>query len=264
MSSGSLSGWGRFTWDLFCQGLAVLLVVLVLLYFFPPPGWLSETRGAKPRQGLALRRDAPQTHAGMHLVREASGGGAFTRVGTWYRGVRSSGGLPAGQRGGERLSRHSFPQPPALAGSGRTHAASRAAGSSSLWPNPRSGWLQGQMERQRPGCRVAAAVLAGPLLSSFLQAARVRAQQGSLAAENGSWAAEEAQGNESSEHAFFSLDYQHVQVPFEITLWIMLASLAKIGKASREGEERCLTCSAGWPGDSSGAGRCQSFPKSPL
>ncbi|KFV95468.1 Sodium/hydrogen exchanger 2, partial [Eurypyga helias] len=27
----------------------------------------------------------------------------------------------------------------------------------------------------------------------------------------------------------FSLDYQHVQVPFEITLWIMLASLAKIG-----------------------------------
>uniref|UniRef100_U3IMK6 Sodium/hydrogen exchanger n=1 Tax=Anas platyrhynchos platyrhynchos TaxID=8840 RepID=U3IMK6_ANAPP len=104
-----------------------------------------------------------------------------------------------------------------------------AAGSSSLWPNPRSGRLQGQMERQRPGCRVAAAVLAGPLLSSFLQAARVRAQQGSLAAENGSWAAEEAQGNESSEHAFFSLDYQHVQVPFEITLWIMLASLAKIG-----------------------------------
>ncbi|XP_041052102.1 sodium/hydrogen exchanger 2-like [Carcharodon carcharias] len=27
----------------------------------------------------------------------------------------------------------------------------------------------------------------------------------------------------------FSLDYHHVQVPFEITLWIMLASLAKIG-----------------------------------
>ncbi|XP_010128488.1 PREDICTED: sodium/hydrogen exchanger 2-like [Chlamydotis macqueenii] len=50
-----------------------------------------------------------------------------------------------------------------------------------------------------------------------------------LISENVSWAAEEAQGNESSEHAFFSLDYQHVQVPFEITLWIMLASLAKIG-----------------------------------
>uniref|UniRef100_A0A8C0GFJ7 Sodium/hydrogen exchanger n=1 Tax=Chelonoidis abingdonii TaxID=106734 RepID=A0A8C0GFJ7_CHEAB len=37
------------------------------------------------------------------------------------------------------------------------------------------------------------------------------------------------QDNESSLHTvFFSLDYQHVQVPFEITLWIMLASLAKI------------------------------------
>uniref|UniRef100_A0A8B9GN95 Sodium/hydrogen exchanger n=1 Tax=Amazona collaria TaxID=241587 RepID=A0A8B9GN95_9PSIT len=33
----------------------------------------------------------------------------------------------------------------------------------------------------------------------------------------------------NGKHAFFSLDYQHVQVPFEITLWIMLASLAKIG-----------------------------------
>lgn len=41
---------------------------------------------------------------------------------------------------------------------------------------------------------------------------------------------EESQGNESTVHPhFFSLDYQHVQVPFEITLWIMLASLAKIG-----------------------------------
>ncbi|XP_009994909.1 PREDICTED: sodium/hydrogen exchanger 2-like [Chaetura pelagica] len=47
--------------------------------------------------------------------------------------------------------------------------------------------------------------------------------------ENISWAAEETQGNQSSEHTFFSPDYQHVQVPFEITLWIMLASLAKIG-----------------------------------
>ena len=87
--------------------------------------------------------------------------------------------------------------------------------------------------------KAAAAVLAGSLLSSVLQATGVRALQGSrpmpllqdLVSENISWAAEEAQGNESSEHAFFSLDYQHVQVPFEITLWIMLASLAKIGKA---------------------------------
>ncbi|KAM9537776.1 sodium/hydrogen exchanger 2-like [Guaruba guarouba] len=93
------------------------------------------------------------------------------------------------------------------------------------------------MEHQRPGCKAAAAVLAGSLLFSVLQATRVRALQGSppmpqledVIPENISWAAEEAQGNESSEHAFFSLDYQHVQVPFEITLWIMLASLAKIG-----------------------------------
>lgn len=189
----------------------------------------------------------------------------------WARGpegVRSSGG--GSQRGrGVVRGRAVAPfhiHPRWLAPSGRMQHREQepAAGSGSLWPNPRSGRLQGQMERQRPGCRAAAAVLAGPLLSSFLQAARVRALQGSPAAENGSWAAEEAQGNESSEHAFFSLDYQHVQVPFEITLWIMLASLAKIGKASREGEERCLACSAGRPGDSGGAGRRRSFLKSPL
>ena len=28
----------------------------------------------------------------------------------------------------------------------------------------------------------------------------------------------------------FSMDYHHVQAPFEIVLWIMLASLAKLGK----------------------------------
>lgn len=89
------------------------------------------------------------------------------------------------------------------------------------------------MERQ--GHR-AAALLAGSCLSCILQAPRVGALQEPLLEdmilENISWAAEEAQGNDSSEHAFFSLDYQHVQVPFEITLWIMLASLAKIGEAS--------------------------------
>uniref|UniRef100_A0A8C5X3P8 Sodium/hydrogen exchanger n=1 Tax=Malurus cyaneus samueli TaxID=2593467 RepID=A0A8C5X3P8_9PASS len=78
-----------------------------------------------------------------------------------------------------------------------------------------------------------AAVLAGSWLSCILQVPRVGALQEPLLEdailENISWAAEDAQGNDSSEHAFFSLDYQHVQVPFEITLWIMLASLAKIG-----------------------------------
>lgn len=48
-----------------------------------------------------------------------------------------------------------------------------------------------------------------------------------------SWGPEGTQDNGSmvSVHTLhFSLDYQHVQVPFEITLWITLASLAKIGK----------------------------------
>ena len=54
-----------------------------------------------------------------------------------------------------------------------------------------------------------------------------------LRAENGSWGSKRIQDNVSvaSAHTLlFSLDYQHVQTPFEITLWIMLASLAKIGK----------------------------------
>eukprot|EP00061_Rhincodon_typus_P018066 g47081.t1 len=41
----------------------------------------------------------------------------------------------------------------------------------------------------------------------------------------------EQEGNQSvntERLKVFSLDYHHVQVPFEITLWIMLASLAKI------------------------------------
>lgn len=28
----------------------------------------------------------------------------------------------------------------------------------------------------------------------------------------------------------FTLDYDYVQIPYEVTLWILLASLAKIGK----------------------------------
>ncbi|XP_074059215.1 sodium/hydrogen exchanger 2-like isoform X2 [Macrotis lagotis] len=39
----------------------------------------------------------------------------------------------------------------------------------------------------------------------------------------------DAKSSGMTQPLFFSLDYQHVQVPFEITLWIMLASLAKIG-----------------------------------
>lgn len=30
----------------------------------------------------------------------------------------------------------------------------------------------------------------------------------------------------------FALDYDYVQIPYEVTLWILLASLAKIGKSS--------------------------------
>lgn len=35
---------------------------------------------------------------------------------------------------------------------------------------------------------------------------------------------------EESRLPVFTLDYPHVQIPFEITLWILLASLAKIGE----------------------------------
>eukprot|EP00069_Balaena_mysticetus_P010856 bmy_20822T0 len=53
-----------------------------------------------------------------------------------------------------------------------------------------------------------------------------------LTAKNSSWGPKRTQENASmvSAHTLlFSLDYQHVQIPFKITLWIMLASLAKIG-----------------------------------
>ncbi|XP_048191313.1 sodium/hydrogen exchanger 2-like [Perognathus longimembris pacificus] len=69
-----------------------------------------------------------------------------------------------------------------------------------------------------------------------------------LQTDNGSWEPEGTQDNGSmvlSGPALFSLDYHHVQVPFEITLWIMLASLAKIGfhlynKMSTVVPESCL------------------------
>ncbi|XP_069895447.1 sodium/hydrogen exchanger 2-like [Dipodomys merriami] len=52
-------------------------------------------------------------------------------------------------------------------------------------------------------------------------------------------------GSVVSGPTFFSLDYHHVRVPFEITLWIMFASLAKIGfhlynKMSTVVPESCL------------------------
>ena len=35
--------------------------------------------------------------------------------------------------------------------------------------------------------------------------------------------------------SIFTLDYEYVQTPYEVTLWILLASLAKIGKSSNTG-----------------------------
>lgn len=51
-----------------------------------------------------------------------------------------------------------------------------------------------------------------------------------LRANSSSWELEGTQDNGSMvsvQTLHFSLDYQHVQVPFEITFWIMFASLAK-------------------------------------
>lgn len=52
---------------------------------------------------------------------------------------------------------------------------------------------------------------------------------------------------EESRLPVFTLDYPHVQIPFEITLWILLASLAKIGERpgpgggeGQRGAELCL------------------------
>lgn len=43
---------------------------------------------------------------------------------------------------------------------------------------------------------------------------------------------------EESRLPVFTLDYPHVQIPFEITLWILLASLAKIGERAGPGRGR--------------------------
>lgn len=44
----------------------------------------------------------------------------------------------------------------------------------------------------------------------------------------------------------FSLDYHHVQAPFEIVLWIMLASLAKLGKADSSASLTNRGLETGW------------------
>lgn len=40
-----------------------------------------------------------------------------------------------------------------------------------------------------------------------------------------------ASGPALGEITVFALDYDYVQVPYEVTLWILLASLAKIGES---------------------------------
>lgn len=206
-------------------------------------------------------KDVLLVSGGMrHFFMEASAGGAC--LGTWYQRVQFSSTVSQLETNGpgrrvsvRRSGCSSLCINPCSEGELSSGVSSSAPNHSpQQWElltrsrqcsNPCGRQLPGKMEHQRPGCKAAAAVLAWSLLFSVLQATRVRAQQGSppmppledVISENISWAAEEAQGNESSEHAFFSLDYQHVQVPFEITLWIMLASLAKIGKVSWEDKE---------------------------
>ena len=80
---------------------------------------------------------------------------------------------------------------------------------------------------------------------------------------------------EESRLPVFTLDYPHVQIPFEITLWILLASLAKIGERAgpaswgggdRKGTPRWVgvrvgELASGWwpPPCGSGQGRQSSF-----
>lgn len=73
------------------------------------------------------------------------------------------------------------------------------------------------------------AVPAGALAETLLDAPRAR----SASSNPPSPASVVAPGTtpfEESRLPVFTLDYPHVQIPFEITLWILLASLAKIGK----------------------------------
>lgn len=73
------------------------------------------------------------------------------------------------------------------------------------------------------------AVPAGALAETLLDAPRTRGAS-SNPPSPASVVAPGTTPFEESRLPVFTLDYPHVQIPFEITLWILLASLAKIGK----------------------------------
>lgn len=73
------------------------------------------------------------------------------------------------------------------------------------------------------------AVPAGALAETLLDAPRARGAS-SNPPSPASVVAPGTTPFEESRLPVFTLDYPHVQIPFEITLWILLASLAKIGK----------------------------------
>ncbi|XP_009988198.1 PREDICTED: sodium/hydrogen exchanger 2-like, partial [Tauraco erythrolophus] len=201
---------------------------------------LTGSRKPRIRVCVMLGSDFAKTRC----FKEASTGGSSAYLGTWCRRARISSSVSQletngpGRRARVRRSgcsslcsspRHEGESRSAVSGSAPNHSPI-AVRVGSPWQTASRAGGGAEAREQRCG-HCPSWVLA------LLQATRVRALQGSppmplledVISENISWAAEEAQGNGSSEHAFFSLDYQHVQVPFEITLWIMLASLAKIG-----------------------------------
>lgn len=78
--------------------------------------------------------------------------------------------------------------------------------------------------------------VAGPvgcLAETLLDAPRVVDSSSSSPPSPASVVAPGTSLNEETRLPVFTLDYPHVQIPFEITLWILLASLAKIGEYAR-------------------------------
>lgn len=100
------------------------------LFFFPPSRVAIWGTGSQATSGVGTTTRRPS-----NMRRNASGTRGIRRGSLCPcghvvpRGCDPRGGLPAGQRGGERPGCRSFPHPPALAGSVRTHAASRARAS---------------------------------------------------------------------------------------------------------------------------------------